>query len=329
MIQKEKEFCNEQFEKDCLANFEKLLQGYRKAKQINVWEDNLDALVDKVTQLPTDPFSSELMNLFNYYYLVLSEDINSLIEKSLEVRELLKPTERFVTIDEKYYNIPFIPSNTHIKRLEIRNNENEICYLQKGRLSFNFKHLFPCINPFNRKYHIKDLISIKQKVLQDRELELYYYSHFVDLSTISPQNYYDFYCDYYSRIQLINYVNSKGTVELIPGAIKDQPKNIFESVLGLTSAQRVLWSYFMFRVLGLKLHINLDIAILTRFVHVLHNLAPDEYRNYYYYTLAKKLPYIKGDKSLLKDLEVVRLEFKKYNLPTNDIEKEIEMLAKQ
>jgi len=30
----------ERFEKDCLAIFEKLLQGYRKAKESSVWESN-------------------------------------------------------------------------------------------------------------------------------------------------------------------------------------------------------------------------------------------------------------------------------------------------
>jgi len=84
------------FEKDSLVTFEKLLQGYRKAKQSSAWEDKLDLLVDKMTHLPTDPFSQKLMRLFNYNYLVVSEPIDDIIEKSLKIREQMKHTQRYV-----------------------------------------------------------------------------------------------------------------------------------------------------------------------------------------------------------------------------------------
>ena len=45
------------FEKDSLANFEKMLQGSRKAKQSCAWMENIDTLVEKMMHLPTDPFS--------------------------------------------------------------------------------------------------------------------------------------------------------------------------------------------------------------------------------------------------------------------------------
>jgi hypothetical protein len=43
----ETKFINEIFEKDSLANFEKMLQGYRKAKQSSAWKENVDGLVEQ------------------------------------------------------------------------------------------------------------------------------------------------------------------------------------------------------------------------------------------------------------------------------------------
>ena len=91
----------ENFEKDCLAVFENLLQGYRKAKESTVWESNMDNLVEKLTHFPTDPFPTELMKIFDYHYLVQSEDINSIIEKALILRERMEHTKRYVTINEQ------------------------------------------------------------------------------------------------------------------------------------------------------------------------------------------------------------------------------------
>jgi len=49
----ETEITTENFERDSLAAFEKLLQGYKKANQSLAWESNLDELVEKLTHLPT------------------------------------------------------------------------------------------------------------------------------------------------------------------------------------------------------------------------------------------------------------------------------------
>ncbi|MBS2101377.1 hypothetical protein KEM10_24060, partial [Carboxylicivirga linearis] len=106
----------ENFEKDCLAVFENLLQGYRKAKESTVWESKMDNLVEKLTHLPTAPFPTELMKLFDYDFLVQSEDINSIIEKALIIRERMKHTKRYVTINERYFSFLFLPPNTHLKR---------------------------------------------------------------------------------------------------------------------------------------------------------------------------------------------------------------------
>ncbi len=70
-----REINTDNFEKKSLATFEKLLQGYRRATQSSAWESNMNELVGKLTHLPTDPFPIKLMELFDYNYLVLSEDI--------------------------------------------------------------------------------------------------------------------------------------------------------------------------------------------------------------------------------------------------------------
>ena len=60
----ENEFSTDDFEKDCLAGFEKLLQGYKRAKQTSAWESDMNTLVDKLTHLPTAPFPRKLMEIF-------------------------------------------------------------------------------------------------------------------------------------------------------------------------------------------------------------------------------------------------------------------------
>ena len=80
-------FNNTQFEQDSLAMFEKMLQGFSNAKQQLTDDAEIEELSDKLTHLATDPFSCRLMELFRYNYLTLSEDIGSVIEKALLIRE--------------------------------------------------------------------------------------------------------------------------------------------------------------------------------------------------------------------------------------------------
>lgn len=94
-------------------------------------------------------------------------------------------------------------------------------------------------------------------------------------------------------------------------------------MLNLTSSQQVLWAYFLFRLMGLKLRVNVEAAIITRFLLIVNRTELDDYKKSYFYKLVSKAPYVKEDKNLLADLETVRLHFQKGNLPTGDIEKEI------
>jgi hypothetical protein len=69
--------------------------------------------------------------------------------------------------------------------------------------------------------------------------------------------------------------------------------------------------------------VNVEAAIITRFLLILNRTELDDYKKSYIYKLVSKAPYVKEDKNLLADLETVRLHFQKGNLPTGDIEKEI------
>lgn len=312
----------EKFEKDCLAVFENLLQGYRKAKESTVWESNMANLVEKLTQLPTDPFPTELMKIFDYHYLVESEDINTIIEKALILRVRMEHTKRYVTINERYFSFFFLPPNTHLKRLEVYNNEGELCYLQVGKIRIKLKALFQWLIPGTKQVKLHDVIGFRQKTTYLKSLEIYYYSPFVDLSSTNPQDYYNFFCDYFGKIQFLKYFKSSGKVDAFPNLQHGKPRT-HEAILKLSRAQQVLWVYFLFRLLGLKLRVDVGNSTLARFLCVVNGIDMNTYKNSYFYTLIEKAPYIKKDKNLLVDLEVIRLHFQERNLPIGDIEKVI------
>lgn len=313
---------SENFEKDCLTVFENLLQGYRKAKESTVWESNMDNLVEKLTHLPTAPFPTELMKLFDYYFLVQSEDINSIIDKALILRERMKHTKRYVTIKERYFSFLFLPPNTHLKKLEVYNNEGELCYLQVGKIRIKLKALFQWIIPGNNQIKFQDVLGFRQKTFNIKKLEIYYYSPLVDLSSTNPKDYYDFFSDYFGKLQFHKYFKSNGQTEVYPDLQKVKTIK-YEAIIKLSSAQQVLWAYFLFRLLGLKLRVDIGNSTLSRFLCIVNGFDVDHYKNSYFYRLMEKAPYIKNDKNLLVDLEVIRLRFQERNLPTGDIEKVI------
>lgn len=312
----------ENFEKDCLAVFENLLQGYRKAKESTVWESKMDNLVEKLTHLPTAPFPTELMKLFDYDFLVQSEDINSIIEKALIIRERMKHAKRYVTIKERYFSFLFLPPNTHLKRLEVYNNEGELCYLQVGKIRIKPKAILQWLIPGKKQVKFQDVINFRQKTFNYKALEIYYYSPLVDLSSTNPQDYYNFFCDYFGKLQFLKYFKSNGNIEAFPNLQQIKPRT-HDAILKLSSAQQVLWAYFIFRLLGLKHRVDVGNSTLARFLCVVNGIDVDNYKNVYFYRLIDKAPYIKNDKNLLVDLEVIKLHFQERNLPTGDIEKVI------
>ncbi|WP_075604059.1 hypothetical protein [Saccharicrinis aurantiacus] len=304
------------FENDSLLVFERLLQGYKRGSETIAWESNMDELMDKLTHLPTDPFSVKLMGLFDYHYLALKENIDCIINRSIKLREVEKDTERFVTIDERYFSLPFLAANTYLKRLEVYNHEGDICYRVIGKLRFNFRKLFT-------KSKFSDLFWVKETSIEYHKLELYYYSPLVDLTTTDSKKYYHFFCDYYGKIQLTNYLAAKDKIASAPlDEIKQIPQAL-EQILKLSNSQQVLWAFFMFKLMGLDLKENLDASILARFLLIINKSNPSDYRNTYFYKLANKAPFIKDNKKLIADLKIVKTHFQLSNLPTTEIEKVI------
>jgi len=323
----QREMTTENFERDSLTAFEKMLQGYKKAKQSLVWESNMDDLIERMTHLPTAPFPTELMKLFDYNYLVLSDDISTLIQKALQMREQMQHTQRFVHIEEKYYSLPFLPKNTFLKKLKVFNNEGELCYQQIGKLYIRFNRLLIWILPGRKSFSFHDIFTFKQKSIQLRDLEIYYYSPFLDLTTTDPQCYYDFFCDYYGKTQFLKYFNTKDIISFaldnsFDNTLHNTPKAL-EEILKLTSSQQVLWAYFLFRLMGMKLRLHIDAAMMTRFLLIVNRNDLEDYKKSYFYKLVSKAPFVKEDKKLLADLETIRLHFQKSKLPTGDIDEEI------
>ncbi len=308
------------FEKDSLSAFERLLQGYQKAKESSIWIENMDDLVTKMTYLPNDPFSRELIELFKYHYTVLSEDIGTIIDKALILRGQMENKQRFVTIKQKFYNNLFLPRNTFLKSLRVFNHEGIECYLVKSKIHIDFTKLVLWIIRYG-KYKFHDVFSFKQRTIQFHNLDIYHYSQYINLSNTNREDYYHFFCDYYSKLQLINYIDNKHSLKKTTQPQLQQLPTF--SVQNLSTSQQVLWAYFFFRLMGLKLRVNTDASTLTRFLHIINNIPTKGYKKSYYYTLATRAPYIKEDKNLLKDLETVRLHFIQCKLPVEDIEKEI------
>ncbi len=127
-----------QFEKDSLCILEKLLQGYSKAIKFESWKDREDELKALLSHLPTAPFEERLMNLFDCSYLALGQGIETLIEKSLLIREEMKESQRFVFIKKSYYLLPLLPTNTFLRRFAVYNHDKELCYLLNYSLCFTF-----------------------------------------------------------------------------------------------------------------------------------------------------------------------------------------------
>lgn len=317
-------FHTDKFEKDCLVVFEKLLQAYKRAKQTTAWESDMKSLVEKLTQLPNDPFSIEIIELFQYHYLTLSEKIDTVIDKALSIRQHQESTQRFITVKQKFYNNLFLPRNTYLKSLRVFNHENEECYRVKGKIQVNFIKLIKWAIGY-KCHSFTNALSFKQKTKQYNSLEIYNYSQYINLSNTTRADYYSFFCDYYGKAQLINYLNNKHTAS--SQSKNEVPYTSLISVQTLSTSQQVLWAYFFFRLMGLKLRVNTSVSTLVRFLHIINRIDVNTYKQSYYYTLAKSAPYLKEDKNLLKDLETVRLHFIQNKLPVDDIEKEVFLLV--
>jgi len=176
---------------------------------------------------------------------------------------------------------------------------------------------------------LRNLFAVRQRTVHLQDLEIFYYSPFLDLSTTNPQNYYDFFCDYYGKTQLRKYFKTKDLKPTQPEVTLQHTPKTLDEIPRLSTSQQVLWAYFFFRLIGLKLRINVEVAVITRFLLIITKNSLDNYKTTYFYKLLARAPYIKEDKRLITDLEIVKLFFQANKLPTADIENEIQNLMKK
>jgi len=329
VIQSGSELHSNKFEKDSHEIYKELLNSYLKAANSSAWKSKNDILVERLSFLPTDPFSKRLMELFDYEYVVQSKSIHTIIEKSLLIRQQLEPEMRYIKVRERYFYLPFIARNSKLRSLKVYNNEGELCYHLKCSVKLKLSKLLVYLNPLNTNSSAADIYIFKQKIIKHKRLEIYNYSKFINLSVTSRKSYYDFFCDYYAKLQFRKDIKSDTIARANLEEHFRPSSQALEEILNLSSSQQVLWGYFLFKLIGFKLRINAEVSSLTRFLMIVNKANFKEYRNSYFYKLASKAPYIKENPNLISDLKIIREQFIKSNLPTKDIDDEIAKLLKE
>ena len=308
---KTEEFTAEQFEKESLERFEEILRSYQRAKANPHLEIDIEKTIELLLDFPTDSLSVSMMRLFDFEYLVKGVSIDNLITKAqiFEKENALAP--RNIKIKLIFYNFPFLSKEKYLRRYEILNYKNESCYLIKGSFGFT----------------LSKGVFYQQKNTSYRELEIHRYSKYLNDENNSIAYYYSFFVDYHSKVLFVKYfTNSKKENNII---CSQGNTNILTEVLQMTNAQQVLWSYFFFRGIGLKLRLNLEGAMLTRFVQAINRMELKNYRNSYVHKLVMKAPYVKSDKNLVADLLLIKTHFLKHGFSSLEIENEIHKIDKK
>lgn len=98
----------------------------------------------------------------------------------------------------------------------------------------------------------------------------------------------------------------------------------------LTNSQLALASHFVFKSLGFYSRVNVDMALIARFIHLLADKPYTKIHNSDFYKKLKKAPNFKADRELIKDLELVKIELLKVDFKEAAllVEKEI-LIARQ
>ncbi|MEN8883680.1 MAG: hypothetical protein ABF244_05560 [Flavobacteriaceae bacterium] len=304
------EITAEQFEKDSLEKFERILQSYRRAKESSHLAIDMEKTIEMLLDFPTDELSISMMKLFDFEYLVKGISIDKLIAKALCYEKEILATPRSIKVKLSFYKFPFVGKEKYLKRYETFNHKDECCYLIKGVFRVSLS---------KGVYYYQNNTVFK-------ELEIHKYSKYLSDSQNTSDCFYSFFMDYHSKVLFVKYFSNLKKEE---GRISSNAtKNILTEVLQMTNAQQVLWSYFFFRGIGLKLRLNLEGAMLTRFVHAINQMELKNYRNSYVHKLVMKAPYVKSDKNLVTDLLLIKSHFQKCGFSTLEIENEIHKIGK-
>ena len=257
------------------------------------------------------------------------------------MRQELIPKERRVSYKNKYYNYHFVTRDKYIKKQIIYNADNEICYITRYKLKPKFKYLFQA--KFARTKEEKEtkerlFLGLEPEVIQKKELRIFFYSKIINIHTTDIEKYFEFYVDYYSKMLFRNFITENLNNEKIDTAdlydVKPIEKIVVDSpiefdVSKFSNAQIVLLTYFYLKELGLEPRVGTYVSTMIRFIHIITQTNYTKAKNSVFYKLASRAPNFKSDANLIIDLEVIKAEFERVELPIDEIQKEINIARKK
>jgi hypothetical protein len=338
---------NELFEQKSNDKCEELKKTFLNTTENIRWNNEkalqeiIDYFLEEIAVIPNDPFSENLIEKLELEYGLLGVDINGILSDIEQIRQELLPTERRVSFKNKFYNWHFVTRNKHIKKQIIHDADGDICYITRYRLNLKFKYLFQ--SKFAKTKEEKEskerlFLGLEPEVMQKKELHIFYYSTIINIHTTDLNKYFGFYVDYYSKKLLRNFIseylkNKKSVCEVSknikPVEYEEFNKPIQFDVSKFSNAQIVLLTYFYLKELGLEPRVGTYVSTMIRFIHIMTQTNYPKAKNSTFYKLASKAPNFKSDPKLIKDLEVVKAEFERVDLPIDEIQKEINIAKKK
>lgn len=338
---------NELFEKKSKEKYDELKRTFLNTIEQIRWNNEkasqeiIKYFLEEIAEIPNDPFSENLIKKLEWEYGLLAGDVNDILSEIEPVRQKLLPTERRVSFKNKFYNWHFVTRNKHIKKQIIYDAEGDICYITRYKLKPKFKYLFQ--SKFARTKDEKEskerlFLGLEPEVIQKKELHIFYYSTIINIHTTDLSKYFEFYVDYYSKKLLRDYIseylkNKKIACEVSknikPVEYEEFNKPVEFDVRKFSNAQIVLLTYFYLKELGLEPRVGTYVSTMIRFVHIITQTNYTKAKNSTFYKLASKAPNFKSDAYLIGDLEVVKVEFERVDLPIDEIQKEINIVKKK
>ena len=340
-------FSNELFEEKSKENYNELKKTFLNTIKHIRWSNEkasqeiINYFLEEIAVIPNDPFSESLIKKLEWEYGLLAGNMNDILSEIEPIRQELLPTERRVSFKNKFYNCHFVTRNKHIKKQIIYDADGDICYITRYKLNLKFKYFFQ--SKFARTKEEKEskerlFLGLEPEVIQKQELHIFYYSTIINIHTTDLDKYFEFYVDYYSKKLLRDFISEyfeqekpiNGTPMITePEEFAEMNEPIAFDVRKFSNAQIVLLTYFYLKELGLEPRVGTYVSTMIRFIHIMTQTNYTKAKNSTFYKLASKAPNFKSDTNLIKDLEVVKAEFERVDLPIDEIQKEINIAKKK
>jgi len=304
-------------------------------------ENIIKYFLEEVALIPNDPFSEHLIKLLEWEYGSLAKDINEILSQIEPIRQFLLPKERRVSYKNEYYNYHFVTRNKYIRKQIIFNADGEICYITRYKLKPKFRYLLQ--SKFARTKEEKEskermFLGLEPTVIQKKELRIFYYSSIINIHTTDIEKYFEFYVDYYSKMLFKDFImellknenlGNSGKNYLMHRESDEKNAAVEFDVSKFSNAQIVLLTYFYLKELGLEPRVGTYVSTMIRFIHIITQTNYTKAKNSVFYKLASRAPNFKSDVNLIMDLEVIKAEFERVELPIDEIQKEINIARKK